>query len=177
MPPPGTHRAFVLSNFLTLRSLIRPPAVRTHHPLTQAIAGLARLALLTLFTLLLLGTFTQSVQAQQPVIHYVYDDLGRLVGVVDQNGDAATYTYDAVGNILAIGRRNVADMPGPVAITLVNPSKGRVGTTVEIYGKGFSADPAQNGISFGGAPAPATAATPNSLTTAVPPGRRRAPSP
>jgi YD repeat-containing protein len=110
------------------------------------------------------------VQAQQPRIHYVYDDLGRLVGVVDQDGNAATYTYDAVGNILAIGRHNVADTPGPVAITLVAPNKGKVGTAVSIFGRGFSADAAQDVASFSGAIATITAATPNSLTTSVPPG-------
>jgi YD repeat-containing protein len=109
-------------------------------------------------------------QAQQPVIHYVYDDLGRLVGVVDQDGNAATYTYDAVGNIVAIGRNNVADTPGPVAITLVAPSKGKVGTVVSIFGRGFSTDAAQNVASFSGAIATVTAATTNSLTTSVPLG-------
>src|SRR3989337_2225307 len=79
-------------------------------------------------------------QAEQPVIHYVYDDLGRLVGVVDQDGNAATYTYDAVGNILAIGRHDVADAPGPVAITLVAPNRGKVGTPVSIFGRGFRPD-------------------------------------
>lgn len=109
-------------------------------------------------------------QAEQPVIHYVYDDLGRLVGVVDQDGNAATYTYDAVGNILAIERHNVADMPGAVAITLVAPSKGKVGTAVSIFGRGFSPDPVQNTVSFNGATATVTAATTNSLTTSVPLG-------
>lgn len=37
-------------------------------------------------------------------INYSYDDLGRLIGVVDKNGDAATYSYDAVGNLLSISR-------------------------------------------------------------------------
>jgi len=32
-------------------------------------------------------------------IQYFYDDLGRLTRVVDQSGNVATYTYDAVGNI------------------------------------------------------------------------------
>lgn len=109
-------------------------------------------------------------QAQQPVIHYVYDDLGRLVGVVDPDGNAATYAYDAVGNILAISRHNAADTPGPVAITLVSPTKGKVGTEVLIFGRGFSADVTQNVISFAGAVVPVSAATPNSLTTSVPPG-------
>jgi YD repeat-containing protein len=130
----------------------------------------ARRALAALFALLLLGGFPQSAWPQQPRIHYVYDDLGRLVGVVDQDGNAATYTYDAVGNILAIGRHNVADTSGPVAITLVAPNKGKVGTAVSIFGRGFSADAAQDVASFSGAIATVTAATTNSLTTSVPPG-------
>jgi YD repeat-containing protein len=169
MPPSGTRRAFVLSNFLTLRSLIRSPAARIHDPPTQAIAQSARLALLALLTLLVLGGFAPPVWPQQPRIHYIYDDLGRLVGVVDQDGNAATYTYDAVGNILAIGRHSVADTPGPVAITLVAPSKGKVGTPVSIFGRGFNADAAQDVASFSGAIATVTAATTNTLTTSVPP--------
>ena len=35
---------------------------------------------------------------------YIYDDLGRLVQVVDGQGNVATYTYDAVGNLLSITR-------------------------------------------------------------------------
>ncbi len=35
----------------------------------------------------------------QSVITYSYDELGRLVGVVDSLGDAAGYSYDAVGNL------------------------------------------------------------------------------
>jgi len=130
----------------------------------------ARRALVALFALLLLGGFPQSAWPQQPRIHYVYDDLGRLVGVVDQDGNAATYTYDAVGNILAIGGHNVAETPGPVAITLVAPSKGKVETAVSIFGRGFSTDPVQNTVAFSGAIATVTAATTSSLTTSVPPG-------
>jgi YD repeat-containing protein len=29
---------------------------------------------------------------------YVYDELGRLVGVVDGSGNAAVYVYDEVGS-------------------------------------------------------------------------------
>ena len=35
---------------------------------------------------------------------YIYDDLGRLVQVIDGQGNVATYTYDAVGNLLSITR-------------------------------------------------------------------------
>jgi YD repeat-containing protein len=35
---------------------------------------------------------------------YIYDDLGRLVQVIDGQGNVATYNYDAVGNLLSITR-------------------------------------------------------------------------
>lgn len=35
---------------------------------------------------------------------YLYDDLGRLSQVIDGQGNVATYTYDAVGNLLSIAR-------------------------------------------------------------------------
>src|SRR5689334_5659266 len=47
-----------------------------------------------------------SLAAQSP-IQYVYDEIGRLIAVIDRSGDTATYTYDAVGNILSIGRQRV----------------------------------------------------------------------
>ena len=112
----------------------------------------------------------QDAGAQQAVIHYVYDDLGRLVAVVDADGNAAVYTYDAVGNILAIRRADARDVSGPVAIMLVSPNKGKIGTQVSIYGKGFSSNAGQNAVSFGGSVAAVTAATGNGLTTSVPAG-------
>lgn len=39
-------------------------------------------------------------------IVYLYDDLGRLVRVIRGDGQAATYHYDAVGNILQITRES-----------------------------------------------------------------------
>ena len=50
-----------------------------------------------LLTCLAVGLLAVAVYAQGPV-RYVYDESGRLVGVIDPNGDAAAYTYDAVGN-------------------------------------------------------------------------------
>lgn len=108
-------------------------------------------------------------------IRYIYDQLNRLVGVIDQQGNAAEYVYDAVGNILQIKRFNV-DPSANVSISLVTPSKGNVGTTVQIFGKGFSPTPGQNTVTFsGGATAPVTAATSTSLTTTVPPGATTGP--
>src|SRR6266542_4136930 len=31
-------------------------------------------------------------------LHYAYDDLNRLIAVVNASGDVSTYAYDAVGN-------------------------------------------------------------------------------
>ena len=68
-------------------------------------------------------------------ITYTYDELGRLVGVVDQNGNAVTYTYDAVGNLLSITNGNSSS--SPVSIVQFSPESGPVGTLVTISGLGF----------------------------------------
>jgi YD repeat-containing protein len=174
MPSPAKWQAFLRFCFFLIRSLIGPPSLHALYP-TQQVLGRTHVRQWPIRWFVLLGLFfllqpAPHVHAQQPVIHYVYDDLGRLVGVVDPDGNAATYTYDAVGNILAIGRHNVADTTGPVAITLVSPNKGKVETAVSIFGKGFSPDPAQNSISFNGGLATVMTATSNSLTTLVPSG-------
>jgi YD repeat-containing protein len=79
-------------------------------------------------------------------VSYAYDALGRLVSVVDPSGDAATYTYDPVGNILSISRIGA----GTVAITQISPGNGAVGAAVTVYGTGFSPTPAQNTVTFNG---------------------------
>lgn len=70
---------------------------------------------------------------------YFYDELGRLVGVVDGQGNAAVYSYDAVGNLLSI-QRFTAGAIG-IGIFVVAPNSARVGTNVTIKGFGFSATP------------------------------------
>ena len=67
-------------------------------------------------------------QRAEAQICYSYDGLERLIGVIDQQGQAAIYGYDSVGNILAIERRAAA---GPVGIVLVDPSGGDPGTQVK----------------------------------------------
>src|SRR5262245_12257322 len=67
-------------------------------------------------------------------IQYVYNDVGRLVKVIDQNSNVAEYLYDAVGNILEIRRSTLAGL----AILSFTPSQGPVGTRVTISGQGFS---------------------------------------
>ena len=99
---------------------------------------------------LILLLMARAAQGQE--IRYVYDELGRLIAVMDEQGRTAIYEYDEVGNILAIRR---VDATGPVAITFFNPNEGPIGKRVAIFGIGFSATPMQNTIAFNGVPAPA----------------------
>jgi large repetitive protein len=100
------------------------------------------------------------------VIQYFYDDLGRLSRVIDKNGNVATYSYDAVGNLLNIARTTLA--PNTLSILNFTPQRGGIGTTVTIQGQGFSAVPTQNAVSFNGAPAAVVSATISTLVVTVP---------
>ncbi|RQS58019.1 peptidase, partial [Burkholderia sp. Bp8963] len=94
-----------------------------------------------------------------------YDELGRLTGVVDSSGNAATYNYDATGNIVSIARGNAA-----VSIVGFTPSSGAVGTNVTISGYGFSTTASQNAVSFNGVAATVTSASTTQLVAQVPAG-------
>ena len=121
------------------------------------------------------ATNTVSNLAMDPVgtgpVTYAYDELGRLVLVVDPSGDAATYTYDAVGNILSIGRIGA----GTVAIVEYTPNGAPVGSTVTLFGTGFSPTAAQNGVTFNGTPASVTSSTSTQIVTTVPAGATSGP--
>lgn len=106
------------------------------------------------------------VSAQTPTVRYVYDELGRLVAVIDQNGDAAVYNYDAVGNLLSITRKTA----GSLAILEFTPNGGPIGTSVTLFGMGFSATPSQNTVAFNGTTATVTSSTATQIVTSVPTG-------
>jgi YD repeat-containing protein len=106
-----------------------------------------------------------TLTAQNP-IRYVYDELGRLVGVIDTNGDAAVYQYDAVGNLLSITRTSASQ----VSIIDFAPNDGPIGQTVTIYGTGFSATAGSNTVTFNGTSASITSASTTALTVTVPSG-------
>src|SRR5437762_6729254 len=102
----------------------------------------------------------------QSVITYEYDELGRLVGVVDSLGDAAGYNYDPVGNLLSNSRNH----SNQTAILYFTPQSGPVGTTVTISGTAFSTNPSQNTVTFHGTNATVNSATATQLLTNVPAG-------
>lgn len=112
-----------------------------------------------------------SIHADQA--QYFYDELGRLVGVVDGQGNAAVYNYDAVGNLLSI-QRFTSGTSG-IGIFVVAPNSARVGTNVTIQGFGFSATPADNQVKFNGTAATVFSATATSLVATVPTGATTGP--
>ncbi len=119
-------------------------------------------SLLLIVLLLALPSFCLADQAQ-----YFYDELGRLVGVVDGNGDMAVYTYDEVGNLLSITRPG---QTGSIGLFLIAPTSGLVGTSVTLQGFGFSTAPADNQVDFNGMSATVVSATVNTLEVTVPTG-------
>ncbi len=96
----------------------------------------------------------------------MYDASGRLRAVVDPGSDTAVYKYDAVGNLLSISRQSTS----VVSIIEFNPDSGPVGTTVTIFGTGFSATPSQNTVTFNGVSASVTSSTTTQIVTTVPAG-------
>ena len=99
-------------------------------------------------------------------ISYVYDNLGRVLAVIDPVSDTAIYAYDAVGNLTGITRQPSSTK----AILQFTPSSGLVGTPVTIYGTGFSATPASNTVKFNGTTATVLTASTTVLTVNIPAG-------
>ena len=88
-----------------------------------------QVAALLVLLWLIVGGFPIAAQSQGAV-QYIYDDLNRLVGVVDQQGQAATYSYDATGNLLKIERFTTAPMPPH--ITAIVPDQAEPGRDVAV---------------------------------------------
>ncbi len=129
--------------------------------------------------LALVGLQLQALPAQaisqSNQITYVYDDLGRLEAVVDPSATngIAKYTYDNVGNLLSIARQSAS-----VSTVLdLQPKLAKAGSSLTIYGAGFSSTASQDTVRFGGTQnctggtiATVTSATVTQLVVAVPSG-------
>jgi YD repeat-containing protein len=124
-----------------------------------------------LVTIGLFLAIVASLPAQGGSIRYVYDELGRLVGVIDQNGDAATYHYDAVGNLTSITRTG----PTQLAVIEFTPNAGGIGGSITIHGTGFSATPSQNTVTLNGTAATVVSASANTLVVTIPSGATSGP--
>jgi len=107
-----------------------------------------------------------SVRAQAPSIQYVYDQLGRLIAVVDLHGDTVRYLYDEAGNLLSIQRHASSH----ISIISFSPDSGPVGTTVTISGTGFSLITGEDLVMFHGVAASVVGASVTQLVAVVPAG-------
>jgi len=121
---------------------------------------------LGILALLATSSLLFAQQSNAP-ISYFYDGLGRLIRVVDNNGNVATYNYDAVGNIVSITRSTTGNS---LAILSFTPQQGSIGQTVTLQGQGFSTTASANTVKFNGTTAVVSAATATSLTVLVPTG-------
>ncbi len=99
-------------------------------------------------------------------VSYIYDQAGKLIGVVDQNSNSATYNYDAAGNILSIGNQASTQ----VSIIDFRPKSGAVAGPVTLYGTGFSTTAGLNSVTFNGVAATVTSSTATQIVTTVPTG-------
>lgn len=102
-------------------------------------------------------------------IRYAYDEASRLIGatIIDGSGNSAgsaTYKYDEVGNLTSITRIPAAT----TSIAEFTPNAGLVGSTVTIFGTGFSANPIDNQVAINGQSATVTSATTTQLSVTVP---------
>lgn len=104
---------------------------------------------------------------------YFYDELGRLAGVIDGQGQVAVYTYDEVGNLLSIQRFTTSGVG--VGMFAVAPGSARVNTAVTIHGFGFTAPPSSNQVSFNGVAGTVLSATGTSMVVNVPVGASTGP--
>ena len=112
------------------------------------------------------------LDAQTQPIQYVYDDLGRLVTVIDFSGNVVTYTYDAVGNILQIGRSKI--IPGSLALSIrAQPWAGA--DESHDTRPGFNATASSDIVDFNGTAATVTSASATSLVATVPVGATTGP--
>ena len=104
-------------------------------------------------------------------VSYIYDALNRLIAVVDSGGDATIYEYDAVGNLLSTMRQ-----PSSVAkVVEFSPHEASEGSSVSVYGTGFSEVAAANVVRFNGVSASIRSATSTEVRADVPAGATSGP--
>jgi RHS repeat-associated protein len=130
-------------------------------------------ALLVSVPLLVLGLPAPPAAAatQSDPISYAYDEAGRLRAVIDPSAGAAIYSYDAAGNLVSISRQSAT----ATSVIEFDPDSGPVGSSVTIYGTGFSSTASQNNVSFNGVAATVTSASATTLVVTVPAGATTGP--
>jgi YD repeat-containing protein len=104
-------------------------------------------------------------------ISYGYDAVGRLVAAIDQNGDAVTYSYDLVGNLLGIA----AIPAGTVFVAAVVPTSAQPGDTISIVGGVFPTSGSDISVDLNGLPAVVVSSSRSVVMARVPDGASTGP--
>lgn len=111
------------------------------------------------------ATATTMVASVSSSIAYGYDALGRLVQAnVAALNIVENYTYDSAGNITSV----TSSPATTLEVASLSSPQGSVGSTVTIYGSGFSTTPGSNTVDFNGIAATVTSATSTELVVTVP---------
>lgn len=122
---------------------------------------------------LLIALLTVPAPLRSDQAQYFYDELGRLIGVVDGSGNVAVYNYDEVGNLLSIDQFTAG--PTGIGIFLLAPSSSKVDDEVQIQGFGFSPNPTDNQVAFSGTAATVVSSTATTIVATVPAGATTGP--
>lgn len=128
-----------------------------------------RLCLALLAILGCILSFSTAYAQQGGLSRYVYDDNGRLRGVIAPNGEANIYEYDPAGNFTAI-RRNTANTLEVIGFT---PREGVPGTQVTLVGTGFGGG--VTSVAFNGTVAQIISASAPVVVVTVPDGATTGP--
>ncbi len=113
----------------------------------------------------------QDFALNRGTVTYAYDELDRLIAVIDPSGDGAVYRYDAAGNILGIARQN-ADTLSILGFT---PLQGSAGVAVTITGTAFNPLTTGNSVRFNGMAASIVSASDTQIVAIVPTGATTGP--
>jgi RHS repeat-associated protein len=99
-------------------------------------------------------------------IRYTYTPDSQLSAVIKPEAEYGLYTWDAAGNLSSIAKKSSTKL----SIIQLEPSKGAVGETVDIWGTGFSSTPSSDTVKFHGTAATVSTASAYELAVKVPSG-------
>jgi YD repeat-containing protein len=107
-----------------------------------------------------------SATVPSTAIRYTYTQDSQLSAVIKPEAEYGLYTWDAAGNLSSVAKKSSTKL----SIIQLEPSKGAVGETVDIWGTGFSTTPSNDTVKFHGMAATVSAATAYTLAVKVPSG-------
>lgn len=113
-----------------------------------------------------LGAVSAVASVPSTAIRYVYTPDSQLSAVIRPEAEAGLYAWDAAGNLSSVKRESSTKL----SIIELEPSKGVVGETIDIWGTGFSTTASNDTVKFHGTAATVSAATAYTLAVKVPSG-------